>query len=188
MLTMPFFSACAHLGSDPFVFVAGDGHHIWPVGRLHDDSGDVGAGDVEGGGTVLVRALDAGAPVLIGALAVAVHTFLQCKNQEAGLVIWVTDKQTSRPSSSKSWWTYKQRNQLFRNLQLSDVMWLVSFLFIGLTEPIIPHTHTHTLSSQSISLILPSPSFFSISSYWQITPRVVVVRHRDDQYKIKILY
>ena len=41
-----------HLLGEPFMLLAGDGHHVGPVGRRHDDSGDLGAGDVEGGGTV----------------------------------------------------------------------------------------------------------------------------------------
>lgn len=36
------------------MFVAGDGYHIGPVGWCHDDSSDLGAGDVEGGGAFLV--------------------------------------------------------------------------------------------------------------------------------------
>lgn len=36
------------------MLVAGDRHHIWPVGRLHDYSGNLGTGDMEGGGTVLI--------------------------------------------------------------------------------------------------------------------------------------
>lgn len=57
--------------------VAGDGHHVWPVGRLHDHSCNLGAGDVERGGAVLIRTLDAGAAVLIGILPVTEHTLLQ---------------------------------------------------------------------------------------------------------------
>lgn len=40
-------------------------------------SGNLGTGDMEGGGTVLVRALDAGTVILIGIVAVAEHTLLQ---------------------------------------------------------------------------------------------------------------
>lgn len=43
---------CSYLRGEPFMPVAGDGHHVGPVGGRHDDSGDLGAGDVEGGGTV----------------------------------------------------------------------------------------------------------------------------------------
>lgn len=68
------------------MLLAGDGHHIGPVGWCHDHSGDLGAGDVEGGGTVLVRALDAGAAVLIGTVAVAEHTLLQWKQKIKTLV------------------------------------------------------------------------------------------------------
>lgn len=41
------------------VSVAGDGHHVGPVVRLHGHSGGVGAAHMEGGGAAAVRALDA---------------------------------------------------------------------------------------------------------------------------------
>lgn len=63
------------------MFVAGDWNHIGPISWCHDDSSDLGAGNVEGGGTFLVWALDAGAAVLIGILAVAEHTLLQWKQK-----------------------------------------------------------------------------------------------------------
>lgn len=58
------------------MLVAGDGHHVGPVRRRHDDAGDLGAGHVERRGAVLVGALDARAAVLIGALTMAEHTLL----------------------------------------------------------------------------------------------------------------
>lgn len=36
------------------MLVAGDRHHIGPISWRHDDSGDLGAGNVERGGTFLV--------------------------------------------------------------------------------------------------------------------------------------
>lgn len=66
----------AHLGNGPFMPVAGDRHHVRPVGRRHDHSGDLGAGDVEGGGALVLRALDAGAAVLVGRLVVAEDALL----------------------------------------------------------------------------------------------------------------
>lgn len=63
------------------MFVAGNGHHIRPVCRCHGNSCDLSAGDVEGGGAFLLRALDAGAAVLTGTLAVAEHTLLQGKQE-----------------------------------------------------------------------------------------------------------
>ena len=70
------------------MLVAGDGHHVRPVGGLHHYSSDLGAGDMEGGGTVLVCALDAGATVLTRILAMAEHTFLQQKqNSKASVVL-----------------------------------------------------------------------------------------------------
>lgn len=65
-----------YLRINSFMPVAGDGHHIGPVGRCHDYSGNLGAGDVERRGTVLIRALDARTAVLIGTLAMAEHTLL----------------------------------------------------------------------------------------------------------------
>lgn len=59
-----------------FVFVAGDGHHVRPIGRLHGDSGEEGTGDVEGRGAVVQRALDTRAKDLLSRL-VAVDTFLK---------------------------------------------------------------------------------------------------------------
>lgn len=35
------------------MLLAGDRHHIGPVSWCHDDSSDLGTGDVEGGGTFL---------------------------------------------------------------------------------------------------------------------------------------
>lgn len=64
------------------MLLTGDGHHVRPVGRCHDNSGELGAGDVEGRGTVVVWALDAGAAVLIGSLSVAEHTLLQYKKRK----------------------------------------------------------------------------------------------------------
>lgn len=63
------------------MFVAGNRHHIRPVCRRHDNSCNLSAGDVERGGTFLLRALDAGAAVLTGTLAVAEHTLLQWKQE-----------------------------------------------------------------------------------------------------------
>lgn len=63
------------------MFVAGDWNHIGPISWCHDDSSDLGAGNVEGRGTFLVWALDTGAAVLIGILAVAEHTLLQWKQK-----------------------------------------------------------------------------------------------------------
>lgn len=76
-ISWPFRSISTYLGGDSFVLVAGDWHHIGPISRSHDDPGDLGAGDVEGGGAFVVRALDAGAAVLIGILVMAEHTRLQ---------------------------------------------------------------------------------------------------------------
>lgn len=59
------------------MLVAGDRHHVGPVSWCHDDSGNLGAGDVERGGAFVVRALDASAAVLVGSLVVAEHTLLQ---------------------------------------------------------------------------------------------------------------
>lgn len=63
--------------------VATDRDHIGPVGWFHEDSSDLGAGNVEGGGAVIVRALDAGTAVLGYTLwcvclcfFIAEHTFL----------------------------------------------------------------------------------------------------------------
>lgn len=81
-----FLLICTYLRRDPFMFVAGDRYHIGPVGWHHNDSSDLGAGDVEGGGAFLVWALDAGATVLIGILAVAEHTLLQWKQKRRTLV------------------------------------------------------------------------------------------------------
>lgn len=64
------------------MLVAGDRHHIWPVSRRHDYSSNLGTGDMEGGGTVLVRTLDAGAAVLSGTAAVAEHALLQSEQKE----------------------------------------------------------------------------------------------------------
>lgn len=63
------------------MLVASDGHHIRPVSWRHDDSSDLGTGDVERGGTFLRRALDAGATVLISILAVAEYTLLKIKQK-----------------------------------------------------------------------------------------------------------
>lgn len=57
--------------------VAGDRHQVRPVGRRHDHSGDLGAGHVEGGGALVLRALDAGAAVLVGRLVVAEDALLR---------------------------------------------------------------------------------------------------------------
>lgn len=59
------------------MFVAGDRHHIRPVCGRHGNACKLSTGDVEGGGAFLLRALDAGAAVLPGTLAVAEHTLLQ---------------------------------------------------------------------------------------------------------------
>lgn len=64
-----------------FVLLADDWDHIGPVGGLHQHSSDLSTGDVERGGAVLVRALDAGAAVLIRTLAVAENTSLQKKTR-----------------------------------------------------------------------------------------------------------
>lgn len=76
------------------MLVAGDRHHIWPVGRRHDYSSNLGAGDMEGGGTVLIWALDAGTAILTGILAMAEYTLLQWeqKNKKRQSVIKVRDK------------------------------------------------------------------------------------------------
>jgi len=68
------------------VLVAADRHHVGPVGRRHDDSGDLGAGDVEGGGTVLVGALDAGAAVTVGRLSVAEDALLREDREQTPVV------------------------------------------------------------------------------------------------------
>ncbi len=47
--------AATHLLIGLFVFVAGDGHHVRPIGWLHDDSGEEGTGDMEGRGAVVQR-------------------------------------------------------------------------------------------------------------------------------------
>lgn len=59
------------------MFVAGNRHHIRPVCRRHGNGCELSTSDVEGGGAFLLRALDAGAAVLTGTLAVAEHTLLQ---------------------------------------------------------------------------------------------------------------
>lgn len=68
--------AATHLLIGLFVFVAGDGHHVRPIGWLHDDSGEEGTGDVEGRGAVVQRALDTRTEDLLGRL-VAVDALLQ---------------------------------------------------------------------------------------------------------------
>lgn len=65
-----------HLMIGLFVFVAGDGHHERPIVRLHDDSGEEGAGDVERRGAVVQRALDTRAEDLLSRL-VAVDALLK---------------------------------------------------------------------------------------------------------------
>lgn len=57
------------------VLEAGDGHHVGPVIRLHEDTSGMCAGHMEGRGAVLIGALDAGTRHPLHALA-AVHTFL----------------------------------------------------------------------------------------------------------------
>ena len=64
------------------VLVAGDGHEVGPIGGLDDHAGDVRARDVEGGGAVVVGALDAGARVGLVALGVAVHALLQGRTKK----------------------------------------------------------------------------------------------------------
>ena len=64
------------------VLVAGDGHEVGPIGGLDDHAGDVRARDVEGGGAVLVGALDAGAGVGLVAAGVAVHALLQERTEK----------------------------------------------------------------------------------------------------------
>lgn len=59
------------------MLVAGDRQKVGPVSRFHHDSSDLSTCDVEGGGTVLVGALDAGALVFVGIRCVAEHTFLE---------------------------------------------------------------------------------------------------------------
>lgn len=59
------------------MFMAGNRHHVRPVCRRHGDSCDLSAGDVEGGGAFLLRALDAGAAVL----TVAQHALLRWKQE-----------------------------------------------------------------------------------------------------------
>lgn len=74
-------SGAAHLCDGPFMMpVAGDRHQVRPVSRRHDHSGDLGAGHVEGGGALVLRALDAGAAVLVGRLVVAENALLQQTN------------------------------------------------------------------------------------------------------------
>lgn len=63
------------------MLLADDRDHVGPVGGLHQYSGDLSAGDMEGGGAVLVCALDAGAAVLIRTLAVAENASLQQKTK-----------------------------------------------------------------------------------------------------------
>lgn len=58
------------------MLVAGDRHHVRPIGWLHEHTGDVGAGDVEGGGAVVLGTLDTRPAHLLGVL-VAVYTLLQ---------------------------------------------------------------------------------------------------------------
>ena len=70
------------------MFVAGNRHHIRPVCGRHSNSCDLSTGDVERGGTFLLGALDAGAPVLTGTLAVAEHTLLQWKHEGDCLARW----------------------------------------------------------------------------------------------------
>ncbi len=68
--------AATHLLIGRFVFVTGDGHDVRPIGWLHDDSGEEGAGDVEGRGAVVQRALDTCTEDLLRRL-VAVDALLQ---------------------------------------------------------------------------------------------------------------
>lgn len=75
----------AHLCNGPFVMlVAGDRHQVRPVRRRHDHSGDLGAGDVKGSGALVLRALDAGAAVLVGRLVVAENALLQQTTKTRG--------------------------------------------------------------------------------------------------------
>lgn len=57
------------------VFEAGDRHDVRPIVWFYGHSGDLGTRDVEGGGAMLIRALDAGSRNLLHPLP-AVHTFL----------------------------------------------------------------------------------------------------------------
>lgn len=79
LITDQFSWFCTYLWSDLFMLMAGDRHHVGPISRCHDYSGDLGTGDVEGRCTVLIRALDAGAAVLTSNLSMAEHTLLQRK-------------------------------------------------------------------------------------------------------------
>lgn len=94
----PFLSSSTHLYWGSFMLVAGDRHHVGPVSRCHDDSGNLGAGDVERGGAFVVRALDASAAVLVGSLVVAEHTLLQWK-QTTGDGWWEPFHPSTAPSS-----------------------------------------------------------------------------------------
>ena len=64
--------------------VAGDGHHVGPVVRLHGDAGRVGAGDVEGGGAAAVGALDAGAGLPLPRAALVAVGALLWRGEESG--------------------------------------------------------------------------------------------------------
>lgn len=63
------------------VLVACDGHHVGPIGGLHEHAGDVSAGDMKGGGAAVVGTLDTRATHLLGVF-MAVHTLLQQKRRE----------------------------------------------------------------------------------------------------------
>lgn len=73
---------CTHPCSTGPVLEAGDGHHVGPVIRFHEDTSSMRAGHMEGCGAVLIGALDAGTRHPLHALA-AVNTFLQ-RGREQG--------------------------------------------------------------------------------------------------------
>lgn len=85
--------SCSYLW-DPFMFMAGNWHHVRPIGWRHDNSGNLSTGDVEGSGTFLMWALDASATVLTGGLAVAKHTFLRWE-QKIDVGCWVRSETNS---------------------------------------------------------------------------------------------
>lgn len=76
-------STCSppYLCVDLFVLVTGDGHDVRPVCGLHYNTSQVRTSDMEGGGAVLVRTLDARPTDLLCCL-VAVDALLQENNRE----------------------------------------------------------------------------------------------------------
>lgn len=78
------YHAYSHLQIGRFMLVAGDGHHIGPIGRFHEYACDLSTGDMEGGGAVLKRALDASPLDLARGVLMAVHALLQKNQRERG--------------------------------------------------------------------------------------------------------